>query len=202
MFTRNTSDGIEQRPTVGHPPADPAARPFAVTMPPPFPAAEAKEGTPDSSRMAVDDGYVTIGRGARITGKIQDCRRLEVLGVLEADVVAETIVVRAGGGIRGTIETDNAEIHGVIEGTLLVHDHIDVRETGEVTGELSYRTIAIATGARLLGSLRCHEVAGTEAERPSADVVPFNAAENSSTRHPNVSQHVYGIGASTGDAQS
>lgn len=103
-----------------------------------------------------EEGLVTIGKGTHVTGKIGDCRTLDVHGVLEADVVAETVIVRSGGGIRGTIQTDNAVVHGTVEGELMVHEHLDVRETGEVSGSLYYGTISIAKGAKVVGAVTFH----------------------------------------------
>lgn len=109
------------------------------------------------------EGEVIIGRGTRVVGSIADCRQLNVYGVLEADVVAEVVVVRVGGGIKGKVEAQNAEIHGTIEGSLVVHEHLDIRETANVLGDLVYQTLSVARGATVLGSIQAQQ------EKPVAD---------------------------------
>lgn len=77
-------------------------------------------------------------------------------GVLEADVVAEKLIVREG-GVRGTIQSDEAEIHGVVEGNLTVHNHLDIRQTGYITGDVIYGSMATATGGRLQGNIHVRD---------------------------------------------
>ena len=105
-------------------------------------------------------------------GKIADCRKLSVYGILEADVVTDMLVVHKGGGISGTVHANDAEIHGVVEGTLVVRAHLAIEGTGHVTGDIRYRTVSMKTGARLHGNIVCSEA---DAE-PSAEVIPINGA--------------------------
>lgn len=157
-------------------PLGPALRTEAINVPP---AARPIETSPE-------EGLVTIGKGTRVTGNIGHCKKLDVYGVLEADVIAETLIVRAGGGVKGSIESDNAEIHGVVEGELTAHEHLDLRSTSEVSGDVAYRTISIEKGARLLGTLRYHQVPDVEqpAEppEPSAHIVRLDTFQAGQTQ--------------------
>ena len=126
------------------------------TVPVTAPQLPQKELVPAQSQA--EDGLVIIGKGTRVTGKIGDCRILDVYGILEADVVADFLVVREGGGIKGVVQSASARVHGVFEGTLMVHDHLEIQSTGQVTGDVSYRTLAIQAGARLRGNIVCTEV--------------------------------------------
>ena len=119
------------------------------------------------------EGEVIIGRGTRVFGSIADCRRLDVYGVLEADVVAEVVVVRVGGGIKGKVEAQSAEIHGTVEGSLVVHEHLDIRETANVLGDLVYQTLSVARGATVLGSIQAQQ------EKPVTDLTVQMIAANS-----------------------
>ncbi len=150
MFTRRPASEVESRAS------SPLPQPRI-----PNPVAAAGPVPSDNRHESVDplreEGWVVIGKGTRVHGKIGDCRRLDVHGILEADVVADLLVVREGGGIKGTVQSDNAKIHGVFEGTLVVHDHLEIQSTGHVTGDVSYRTLAIQAGARLRGNIVCSE---------------------------------------------
>lgn len=128
--------------------------------------------------VAHGDGVVVIGKGTRVHGRIGDCRTLDVHGILEGEVVTDLLIVRAGGGFKGNVQTDNAQVHGVYEGTLVVHEHLDIECSGHVTGDISYRSLSIQTGARLRGNILCTEPDNeTEAPAdpaPTADVIPLN----------------------------
>lgn len=100
------------------------------------------------------DGLVVVGQGTRMSGRIETCRRLEIYGILEADVSAEMLIVHKGGGIKGTLEAQSAEVHGVVEGSLVVENLLDIRQTGHVSGELMYGRLAVESGAQVLGSIQ------------------------------------------------
>ena len=99
------------------------------------------------------DGVVIIGKGTQISGIIGDCQVLEIYGVVEADVTTERLIVREGGGIRGNVYADNAEISGVVEGSLVSYEHLEINSTGEVWADVKYQTLAVAKGAILKGSI-------------------------------------------------
>ncbi len=112
-----------------------------------------------------EEGVVVVGKGTRIHGSISDCRILDVHGVVEADVIAETLIVRDSGGIRGTVEVDNAEIRGVVEGSLTVYEHLEVAATGNISGQSSFQTLAVATGATLAGTVVTSEQVDQKVEQ-------------------------------------
>lgn len=127
---------------------------------------------------SIEEGVIIVGKGAHVFGNISSCRKLEVHGVLEADVVADAVLVREGGGLKGNVQTDNAEIHGVVEGSLLVHEHLDVRGTGNVAGDLTYRTLSVETGAKVQGTIQTHPEVRTADDEglPTAEVLPMNGS--------------------------
>ena len=99
------------------------------------------------------DGVVIVGKGTQISGTISACQVLEIHGVVEADVTTERLIVREGGGIRGNVHADNAEISGVVEGSLVSYEHLEINSTGEVWADVKYQTLAVAKGAILKGSV-------------------------------------------------
>jgi cytoskeletal protein CcmA (bactofilin family) len=98
-------------------------------------------------------GIVVIGRGTRITGQITDCARLEIQGTVDGSIVADTLIVREGGVVKGDVRAAHAEIHGLFEGQLAVQDILDVRGTGHVEGDLSYGKLAVAMGGYISGKV-------------------------------------------------
>lgn len=116
-------------------------------------AATETVGSGDALAAPNKEGVVVVGKGSRVSGAIGDCQVLDVYGVVEADVVTERLIVREGGGIRGNINADNAEISGVVEGALVAYEHLEINSTGEVWADVKYQTLAVAKGAVLKGSV-------------------------------------------------
>lgn len=123
---------------------------------------------------AMEDGVIVIGKGTRVEGKIGACSKLDVHGILEADVETHTLIIRKGGGVRGEITAEHAEILGVVEGKLTVRRHLEVQPTGQVSGEISYSSIAIHTGGRILGNIAQGE---EPVETPATAEEPVAEAE-------------------------
>ncbi len=108
---------------------------------------------PAVQRGATGDGLVVVGKGANIVGEITNCSQVEIAGSLEGKVVAEAVIIREGGCLKGHVCSQRAEVHGTIEGEVQVADHLDIRSTGDVSGELTYGKLSVASGGRLAGSL-------------------------------------------------
>ena len=137
------------------------------------------------------DGLVVIGKGSRVQGSIGDCRMLDVQGILEADVTAEFLVVREGGGLKGQVRCVNARIHGVIDGVLAVSGHLDIQATGDVSGEIGYHTLAVQTGAKLRGAVVCSDpTASEQIVGASADIISIHAAPNHSMTENGALRHI------------
>ena len=112
--------------------------------------AEVKQETPQPVENT-GEGIVVVGKGASIVGEISNCSQVEIAGALEGKVVADVVIVHEGGCLKGHIVSDRAEVHGTIEGQIQVEDHLDIRATGDVSGELTYGKLSVASGGRLSG---------------------------------------------------
>lgn len=106
-----------------------------------------------ASTSADTAGIVIIGKGTKITGQITDCAKLEIQGTVEGTIVADVLIVREGGVVKGDVRAAHAEIHGLFEGQLAVRDVLDVRGTGHVEGDLSYGRLAVAMGGYISGKV-------------------------------------------------
>jgi cytoskeletal protein CcmA (bactofilin family) len=105
-----------------------------------------------SSRPA--NGIIVVGKGASMMGEITNCSRVEIAGELDGNILAQSVIVRPGGRVKGTVCAEEAEVQGTIEGQLFVERHLDIGSTATVIGDLSYGSIAIAPGGRLAGSIQ------------------------------------------------
>ncbi len=111
---------------------------------------------PAAARAAADsDGKsLIVGKAIRMKGEIAGCERLIIEGQVDATLSeVKTIEVTAGGQFKGTAEVDSAVIAGVYEGSLKVAGHLEVASTGAIKGSVSYKTIMVANGGKLEGTI-------------------------------------------------
>jgi cytoskeletal protein CcmA (bactofilin family) len=114
----------------------------------PSPAAmKASEADSEGKRLV-------LGRQVQVSGEISGCERLIVEGRAQATLAGvKTLEVGMQGFFSGTAAVENAVIAGNFEGTLKVSGHLDIGAAAVVKGSISYGTIAIAAGGKLLGTI-------------------------------------------------
>lgn len=117
-----------------------------VTPPPP-------RQRPIAGKTDAGDGVVLIGKGTRVIGEISDCTTVEIQGVVEGKLLASSVVIREGGGFKGSLQADQAEIHGVMEGNAVVNDLLDIRSTGTVSADLAYGRLSVEAGGQMTGNI-------------------------------------------------
>lgn len=138
------------------------------------PAAAAKSSQRAAAEASLrretnSDGLVVVGKGARIVGEISNCSHVEIEGALEGDVIAATVIVRAGARLKGRVHSERIEVHGTAEGQIQVEDHLDIRSTGQVSGEIAYGKLSVAAGADLAGTVQ--RSSDLQREEPDAEAL-------------------------------
>ena len=93
----------------------------------------------------------TVIRGI---SEMSNCRRLEVSGYVEGDVAAANVLVHKTGRLFGSVKTDTAEIHGTLQGDVVVKNLIDIRSSGSVSGNVKYGRLALEMGGSLTAEMR------------------------------------------------
>jgi cytoskeletal protein CcmA (bactofilin family) len=93
----------------------------------------------------------TVIRGVR---ELRNCRQLEVFGYLEGEVAAKSVLVHPNGRLFGKLKSDNAEIHGTLQGEVVVKHLIDIRSGGDVSGNIRYGKLALEVGGNLTAEVR------------------------------------------------
>jgi len=95
-----------------------------------------------------------IGKAVTLSGEIGGCERLVVEGQVDVTLKdVKTLEVGAQGNFKGTAAVESAIIAGTFEGALKVSGHLDVGPNAVVKGTVSYGTIAVASGGKLLGTI-------------------------------------------------
>ena len=132
-----------------------------------------EERTPPQAIVTNTDGHVVVGKGAFIVGEITNCSQVEIAGALEGKVTAEAVIIRASGCLKGTVHSERAEVHGIIEGQVQVEQHLDIRSTGRVSGELAYGRLSVASGGCLAGTIQLYPE--EEHEEPAPEPQPIGS---------------------------
>lgn len=106
----------------------------------------------------VDGKRLVIGKQIRMSGEICGCERLVVEGKVEANLSeVKFIEVTSNGVFKGNADVESAVIAGSYEGNFKVRGHLEIAPSGLVRGGVAYKTITVANGGRLLGSIETIE---------------------------------------------
>jgi len=136
--------------------------------PQPPPGAPRPGAPPQRGREPQERRTLVVGRGISVQGTVQDAERLVVEGTVEASMIHATELSIAQGGVfKGTVEVEEAEIAGTIDGTLTARGNLIVRATGKLMGTANYRRLQVEDGGQIVGELKMiTEGARTESSRP------------------------------------
>jgi cytoskeletal protein CcmA (bactofilin family) len=104
--------------------------------------------------VVANQGVLIVREDAILKGEIRNCRQIEVYGYIEGTVAAQSLLVHQSGRCFGTIKTDQAEVHGTVQGDVFVKHLINIRSSGSVTGNVQYGQLAMEIGANLSAEVR------------------------------------------------
>ncbi len=97
--------------------------------------------------------YNSLTSGSKIIGTIVADGDIRVDGMIEGDVKCSSkLVVGERGCIKGSVECQNAEIMGKIEGKIDVANTLILRATSNVQGEVVVQTLNIEPNAMFNGT--------------------------------------------------
>jgi len=104
-----------------------------------------------------DPRTLIIGPGVSVSGEITSCNRLIVQGKIEAKLAdCPNVIIKEGGVFKEESSTEEADVHGLFEGNLIVSKRLLIRATGRVSGTIAYGEIEIERGGKISGDLK-HE---------------------------------------------
>jgi cytoskeletal protein CcmA (bactofilin family) len=122
------------------------------------------------AREPAERRTLVVGRGISVQGTVADAERLVVEGTVEASMIHATELAIAQGGVfKGEVEVEDAEIAGVIDGTLTARGNLIVRATGKVLGTARCRRLQVEDGGQITGRIEMltEGAAKSEAQRPA-----------------------------------
>lgn len=108
--------------------------------------------------------------GTVMEGKVKATSDIRIDGTIKGELDCESkVIIGPSGIIEGTIRCKNAVIEGKFEGTLIVAELLNIRETAKVTGEVSYGKLVVQSGAVISGSYKVTGENSNGAVRSSTD---------------------------------
>ena len=122
---------------------------------------------PTRVREPAERRTLVVGRGISVQGTVADAERLVVEGTVEASMIHATELAIAQGGVfKGEVEVEDAEIAGVIDGTLTARGNLVVRATGKVLGTARCRRLQVEDGGQITGRIEMLTDGASKTESP------------------------------------
>ena len=101
-----------------------------------------------------NNGVLIVREDTAIKGDIRNCRQIEIYGYVEGDLAAQMLLIHRGGKFRGRAKTENAEVHGTLEGDVVVKHLINIRTSGTVVGNVRYGQLEMELGGSLSAEVK------------------------------------------------
>ena len=107
----------------------------------------------DSIKEIKPNSALIIGEGATINGTIKENNEISIQGSVEGDIECKDLMVGKSGSLKGKIKTDSLSVEGNIEGELTVKGLLKLMSSGTVSGKITYGSLQIHEGGKLMGEL-------------------------------------------------
>lgn len=104
--------------------------------------------------MTTTRAGAVIGPDLTVIGELRNGGQLDVLGTVVGTVVAERVIVHAGGRIVGKLDAEAADVNGLVDGRVRVRHLIRIGSGGVVQGDVRYGQLAMEPGGDLAADVR------------------------------------------------
>ena len=72
---------------------------------------------------------------------------------MDGDIECKDLIVGKTGSIKGKIKADTLTVEGNVEGEILIKDLIKLMSSSYVSGKISYGSVQINEGGKLIGEM-------------------------------------------------
>jgi cytoskeletal protein CcmA (bactofilin family) len=105
-----------------------------------------------------------IASSVRIVGDLESPGVVKVDGQIEGSVTgARQLLLGRGGAIRGNVAADEVVIGGLVDGSIVALERLELQSTAVVNGDIETRSIVVLEGARINGSVRMTDLVANKA---------------------------------------
>jgi cytoskeletal protein CcmA (bactofilin family) len=135
-------------------------------------------GTTEPARPAARTGsgeHSVISAGLRVIGNLESDEDVEVRGVVEGDITSRSLTVSTGAKVKGAITADAVNISGTVNGEVTA-DRVTISKTGDMTGDVTYKTLSIDEGAAFDGQCQRADSGRKDAKNVS-NLQPIQSAD-------------------------
>ncbi len=94
-----------------------------------------------------------ISANLHIVGNLKTEGEIQVDGIIDGDVTAQSLTVGAHARIAGELVADDIIVHGQISGKITARQ-VRLVKTAKVVGDIVHEVLAIEAGAHIEGQLR------------------------------------------------
>ncbi len=110
-----------------------------------------KPAMPASISLALN----SLVQGTEFEGNVKAKTDFRVDGIIKGDLSCESkVIIGPGGTVEGTVDCRNAVIEGKFDGVLRVAELLNIRETANVVGKVTYGNLIVQSGAVISGSFK------------------------------------------------
>ena len=124
---------------------------------------------PDVFRPAKGSAKVIIGNGVKLKGEITDADEVQIDGSADVTVSADNLIIGSTRNLKGTIQAENADVWGNIDGDLKVSGTLTIQEEGSVSGSVEYHNLQIKLGGKIKGDVKVSEKVIKITDAPTLD---------------------------------
>ncbi|WP_045391039.1 polymer-forming cytoskeletal protein [Falsirhodobacter sp. alg1] len=89
----------------------------------------------------------------RITGDVSSDGAVEILGIVEGTVTAQSLMVGVDGALNGTVSAETVEVKGRLDGRISCAT-LTLRGHCTVAADITYRNLIIESGATIQGRFK------------------------------------------------
>lgn len=111
-----------------------------------------------------------IGANSLFKGDVDTKGTLRVDGVVEGNIVADWVVLGESSHIKGDITARGIVIGGRVDGNIKAKEIVEIKNKGQLHGEIFTNKLVIAEGGILEGRTRMHQ-------HEESKVIEFQAIE-------------------------
>ena len=108
-------------------------------------------------RPAKGSSKVIIGEGVTIKGEITNASEVQIDGIADVIIQTDNLTIGSTGKLSGSIQTENADVWGNLDGDIKVSNTLTVQELGKASGKIEYSNLQIKLGGEVTGELLRNE---------------------------------------------
>ena len=106
----------------------------------------------DQTSKTGQGGRSLLSAGSKITGDLEFPGLIEVLGRIDGQVSAESVVIGEQGEVEGSVTAKTIAIKGKVKGEI-TGVSVTLHTGSQMTGEITYQQLVVEAGAQVDGGI-------------------------------------------------